>query len=207
MSPRSSSWRRPTRSWCGATTRPAAAIPLAGEGNVLDGIRAERKALAHLREAADQILDTSSLTVHQLKDRLIQMYGTPAAARGRSRCPSCRSASSTASPYDADLVFDLRFLPNPHFVEALRAHDGRDREVTDCALRAPGEPRAAAAGWRTSSSSSSRSISGRARPTSPSRSAAPAASIARWPSWSRCAAFLEGQGLAPIVRHRDLGRE
>src|SRR5881628_4267052 len=55
--------------------------PLAGEGSVLDGIRAERQALAHLREVAGRIIDTSGLTVHQFKDRLIEAYG-PQEARG-----------------------------------------------------------------------------------------------------------------------------
>jgi UPF0042 nucleotide-binding protein len=70
--------------------------PLAGEGSVLDGIRAERKALAHLREMADRIIDTSALTVHQLKDQMVQSYG-PRAARG-SRWRWSPSASSTAYP-------------------------------------------------------------------------------------------------------------
>ena len=71
--------------------------PLAGEGNVLDGIRAERKALAHLREIADRIIDTSALTVHQLKDQMVQSYGPQTAGAG-SRWRWSPSASSTASP-------------------------------------------------------------------------------------------------------------
>jgi UPF0042 nucleotide-binding protein len=102
--------------------------PLAGEGNALDGIRAERKALSDLREIADRILDTSALTVHQLKDRLVELYVAPKARPGL--------ATSLVSfgfkhgvPFDADLVFDVRFLPNPHFVESLRPLDGRDDRV------------------------------------------------------------------------------
>ena len=56
--------------------------PLAGDGNVLDGIRAERKALSNLREVADRILDTTTLTVHQLKDRLVELYVAPKARTG-----------------------------------------------------------------------------------------------------------------------------
>jgi UPF0042 nucleotide-binding protein len=104
--------------------------PLAGDGNVLEGIRAERKAMAHLREIADRILDTSGLTVHQFKALLIELYVTPKQRRGL--------ATSLVSfgfkhgiPYDADLVFDVRFLPNPHFVDELRAYDGRDAPVRD----------------------------------------------------------------------------
>ena len=110
--------------------------PLAGEGNALDGIRAERKALSDLREIADRILDTSALTVHQLKDRLVELYVAPKARPGL--------ATSLVSfgfkhgvPFDADLVFDVRFLPNPHFVEALRPLDGRHERVRAFVLDHP----------------------------------------------------------------------
>jgi len=86
---------------------------------VLDGILAERKALAHLRGIADRIIDTSALTVHQFKELLVTLYGSPQARTGL--------ATSLVSfgfkhgiPIDADLVFDIRFLPNPHFVDELR---------------------------------------------------------------------------------------
>jgi UPF0042 nucleotide-binding protein len=110
--------------------------PLAGEGNALDGIRAERKALSDLREIADRILDTSALTVHQLKDRLVELYVAPKARPGL--------ATSLVSfgfkhgvPFDADLVFDVRFLPNPHFVESLRPLDGRHERVRAFVLDHP----------------------------------------------------------------------
>ena len=104
--------------------------PLAGDGNVLEGIRAERKALAHMREIADRIIDTSSLTVHQFKAQLLERYVAPKTRPGL--------ATSLVSfgfkhgiPFDADLVFDVRFLANPHFVEGLRALDGRDPRVRE----------------------------------------------------------------------------
>ena len=110
--------------------------PLAGEGNVRDGIQAERRALAHLREATDRIIDTSALTVHQLKDRLVELYVAPKARPGL--------ATSLVSfgfkhgvPFDADLVFDVRFLPNPHFVESLRPLDGRHERVRAFVLDHP----------------------------------------------------------------------
>ncbi len=104
--------------------------PLAGDGSILDGIRAERKALAQFREIADRIIDTSALTVHQFKDFLIELYGTP-----RTRPGLATSLISFGYkhgiPYDADLVFDARFLPNPHFVDGLRPLDGRDDRVRE----------------------------------------------------------------------------
>jgi UPF0042 nucleotide-binding protein len=108
--------------------------PLAPDGNVVEGIRAERKALSTMREVADRIVDTSALTVHQLKDLLIEMYVA------RDRRPGL--AISLVSfgfkhgvPFDADLVFDVRFLPNPHFVEGLRPLDGRDPRVREFILQ------------------------------------------------------------------------
>jgi RNase adapter protein RapZ len=104
--------------------------PLAPDGNVLDGIRAERKAMSHMREVADRIVDTSGLTVHQFKDLLIEAYVTPKARPGLA-VSLVSFGFKHGMPFDADLVFDVRFLPNPHFVEALRPLDGRSRKVRD----------------------------------------------------------------------------
>src|SRR3989475_5219615 len=110
--------------------------PLAGDGNALDGIRAERKALSNLREVADRIVDTTALTVHQLKDRLVELYVAPRARTGLA--PTLVSFGfKHGVPFDADLVFDVRFLPNPHFVDALRALDGRDERVRTFVLSHP----------------------------------------------------------------------
>jgi RNase adapter protein RapZ len=107
--------------------------PLAGEGGVLDGIRAERHALAHLREAAGRIIDTSGLTVHEFKDRLHQSYGVQE-ERGALTVSLVSFGFKYGLPYDADLVFDVRFLPNPHFVEELRALDGRHPQAAKFVL-------------------------------------------------------------------------
>src|SRR5204863_8726715 len=108
--------------------------PLAAEGNVLEAIRAERKAMAHMREIADRIIETSSITVHQLKASLAELYVAP-----RSRSGMTASLVSFGYkhgiPFDADLVFDVRFLPNPHFVDGLRPLDGRDKRVREFVLR------------------------------------------------------------------------
>jgi len=110
--------------------------PLAGDGNALDGIRAERKALSDLREVADRIVDTSALTVHQLKDRLVELYVAPKARAGLA-LSLVSFGFKHGVPFDADLVFDVRFLPNPHFVDALRALDGRDERVRTFVLNHP----------------------------------------------------------------------
>ncbi len=104
--------------------------PLAPDGNVLDGIRSERKAMSHMREVADRIVDTSGLTVHQFKDLLIEAYVNPKSRPGLS-VTLVSFGFKHGAPFDADLVFDVRFLPNPHFVDSLRAFDGRDAPVRD----------------------------------------------------------------------------
>jgi len=104
--------------------------PLAGDGQVLDGILAERKALAHLREIADRIIDTSALTVHQFKDQLVTLYGSPRARTGLATA-LISFGFKHGIPIDADLVFDIRFLANPHFVDELRPLDGRDQRVSE----------------------------------------------------------------------------
>jgi UPF0042 nucleotide-binding protein len=102
--------------------------PLGGDGNVYDAIRAERKALAHLREIADRVVDTSTLTVHQFRDALVGTYGVPKVRAGVATT-LVSFGFKHGVPIDSDLVFDVRFLPNPHFVEGLRARDGRDPVV------------------------------------------------------------------------------
>src|SRR4026207_769793 len=104
--------------------------PLAGEGNVVDGIQAERQALAHLREIANRVIDTTSLTVHQLKDQMVHSYGPQGTPSGLT-VALVSFGFKHGVPYDADLVFDVRFLPNPHFVDHLRALDGRDPAVEE----------------------------------------------------------------------------
>jgi RNase adapter protein RapZ len=104
--------------------------PLAAEGNVLEAIRAERKAMAHMREIADRIVETSSITVHQLKALLSELYVAPRARTGLT-ASLVSFGYKHGIPFDADLVFDVRFLPNPHFVDGLRPLDGRDARVRE----------------------------------------------------------------------------
>jgi RNase adapter protein RapZ len=104
--------------------------PLGTEGNVLDAIRAERKAMAHMREIADRIVETSNITVHQLKAQLGELYVTPGVRSGLT-ASLVSFGYKHGVPFDADLVFDVRFLPNPHFVDDLRPLDGRDSRVQE----------------------------------------------------------------------------
>jgi UPF0042 nucleotide-binding protein len=104
-------------------------------GTLLDGIREERKLLANLRELADRVIDTSQLTVHEFRHRLVELYGE-AATPGLS-VNLLSFGYKFGIPYDADLVFDCRFLPNPFFVDALKAHDGRVAAVRQFVVEHP----------------------------------------------------------------------
>jgi UPF0042 nucleotide-binding protein len=104
--------------------------PLAPEGRVVDGIRAEGKILAPLRERADVVVDTSDLTGAMLRRRVAaEMLG--ADSNGRLALTLLTFGFKHGPPRDADLVFDVRFLPNPHYLEHLRPLTGRDREVVE----------------------------------------------------------------------------
>jgi UPF0042 nucleotide-binding protein len=104
-------------------------------GSLLDGIREERKLLANLRELADRVIDTSQITVHELRQRLVELYGE-AASPGLS-VNLLSFGYKFGVPYEADLVFDCRFLPNPFFVDALKAQDGRTPAVRRFVLEQP----------------------------------------------------------------------
>lgn len=102
--------------------------PLARDRSVSEGITEERKKLDQIRSMADLIIDTSSLTVHELRDIFMQM-----SRDGRKRADMVVNLVSfgykNGVPVDADLVFDVRCLPNPHFVDTLRKLTGRDAPV------------------------------------------------------------------------------
>jgi RNase adapter protein RapZ len=104
-------------------------------GSVLDGIREERKLLANLRELADRVIDTSQITVHDLRHRLVELYGE--AARPGLSVNLLSFGYKFGVPYEADLVFDCRFLPNPFFVEGLKSQDGRAAAVRQFVVEQP----------------------------------------------------------------------
>ena len=104
-------------------------------GSLLDGIREERKLLANLRELADRVIDTSQITVHDLRQRLVELYGE-AATPGLS-LNLLSFGYKFGVPYEADLVFDCRFLPNPFFVDSLKAQDGRTAAVRQFVTEQP----------------------------------------------------------------------
>jgi RNase adapter protein RapZ len=103
--------------------------PLQGNGTILDGIMEERTRVKQLREFADQVIDTSELNVHQLTNRVHDAYKTEATPGVQVTMTSF--GFKYGLPSDADMIADVRFLPNPFWVPELRALDGTDEAVRD----------------------------------------------------------------------------
>jgi RNase adapter protein RapZ len=110
--------------------------PLQGQGRMLDGIARERTLLGDLRSEADVVIDTSGLNVHQLSAKVTQIFA--GAGGPRLRVAVMSFGFKYGIPLDADLVFDLRFLPNPFWVPELRPKSGKDPAVADYVLRQEG---------------------------------------------------------------------
>jgi RNase adapter protein RapZ len=109
--------------------------PLQGGGRLLDGIAHEREMLRDLRGDADLIVDTSSLNVHQLAAKVLNAFSQEGEVAVRATVVSF--GFKYGIPVDADLVVDMRFLPNPHWVPELRPHTGLGNEVRDYVLGHP----------------------------------------------------------------------
>jgi UPF0042 nucleotide-binding protein len=102
--------------------------PMAPDRSVAEGIKEERAKMNAIRAMADLILDTSNLTVHELRDVFMRM-SRDEGGRAAMVVTVVSFGYKHGVPVDADLVFDVRCLPNPHFVETLRPLTGRDPEV------------------------------------------------------------------------------
>ena len=113
--------------------------PLAADRPVMDGIQQERELMATVREAADLVIDTTELTLADLRTVLERRF-TPGA--GHELTVSVVSfAYGRGLPREADLVFDVRFLENPHYVDGLRPGTGLDQDVADYIAKDPAFPK------------------------------------------------------------------
>ena len=101
-----------------------------------DVIEAERLALEPLRAEADLLIDTTELNVHQLRGRMLEAFGS-IGSETAMRTTVTSFGYKYGLPLDVDLVFDCRFLPNPHWVEELRPQTGLDAAVADYVLEQP----------------------------------------------------------------------
>jgi UPF0042 nucleotide-binding protein len=107
--------------------------PLAPDGRVRDGIRAERAALEPLRERADVVMDTTGLTGAMLRRKITTDLLATQKAGAKLALTILTFGFKKGTPRDADLVVDVRFLPNPHYREDLRPLTGRDPAVVEYA--------------------------------------------------------------------------
>jgi RNase adapter protein RapZ len=110
--------------------------PLAPQGSILEGISLERQRMAQLKTEAERVIDTSGLTIHDLRRLLVSTF--------RDHRPGSKTTITFVSfgyrrglPAEADLVFDLRCLPNPHFQDELRPLTGLDAAVSKFLLEDP----------------------------------------------------------------------
>jgi UPF0042 nucleotide-binding protein len=104
--------------------------PLAPGGSALEGIQAERERLAHLKAKADLVIDTSSFTVHEFRKLLATSF-LDLPLPPRTSLSLVSFGYKYGLPVDADLIFDARCLPNPHFVDTLRPLTGREPPVVE----------------------------------------------------------------------------
>lgn len=120
------------------TRRPHPGFDPAKDKSLEETIQRERARLQPIKEAADLVLDTSSMNIHALKRELrdfLQNLGTVSA---RSMLVNFLSFGfKRGTPIDCDLIVDVRFLKNPHFIEDLREQDGRDQPVRDYVFSSP----------------------------------------------------------------------
>ncbi len=113
--------------------------PLAASDRISDGITRERELLEELKGQADLVIDTSNLNVHELRERVREQFGDGDGAQTGAALQAnvVSFGYKHGVPLDVDLVFDCRFLPNPHWVERLRPLPGTDAKVRRYVLQQP----------------------------------------------------------------------
>lgn len=129
---RFSSTRRPH-----PLTTPVGAEPGRPVRAVLDGIELERERLAPLRALATRVLDTTRLSVHDLRRRIIADFGPRAGRADRMRTRIMSFGYKYGVPVDADLILDVRFIDNPYFIEGMREQTGLDAVVAEFVMTNP----------------------------------------------------------------------
>jgi UPF0042 nucleotide-binding protein len=105
--------------------------------SVLEGVTIERERLGGLRARATRVVDTTSLSVHELRRQIVAHFGPASGSTERMTIRVLSVGFKYGAPSNADLVFDVRFLPNPFFVPELKAFTGRDPRVADYVLNRP----------------------------------------------------------------------
>ncbi len=107
------------------------------QGGILGSIQAERALLEDIKESADKVVDTGDMDAHALRNLLLSEF-SPATDKNQGLIVTINSFGfKYGLPLDADLVFDVRFLVNPHYVDDLRPYDGRNQLVEEYVMRDP----------------------------------------------------------------------
>ncbi|MFT8364108.1 MAG: RNase adapter RapZ [Sporolactobacillus sp.] len=106
--------------------------PLAQQGRPIEGIRLERKKLEEVRGLAQYYIDTSDMSARQLRDQIIRHFGREAET---FRVNLLSFGFKHGLPIDADLVFDVRFLPNPYYIKDMRDRTGLDSDISEYVLK------------------------------------------------------------------------
>jgi UPF0042 nucleotide-binding protein len=108
--------------------------PLAVGGSIREGLQLERKRLQAIRDMANQVIDTSALNVHQLKEK-VQQYAQEGKSASQMTVTLLSFGYSFGIPFETDLLMDVRFLPNPYFVEELKRLKGDHPKVSEYVLQ------------------------------------------------------------------------
>ena len=179
--------------------------PLQGNGTLVDGIRREREMLASLRESADLVIDTSRFNIHQLATRVGELF---ADADTPAHIVTLQSFGfKYGVPTDADIVADMRFLPNPFWIDELRGHTGEDAEVSRYVLEQEG----AAEFLEAYAAALKPVLAGYQRENKRHSTVAIGCTGGKHRSVAMTIALAERlkdvPGVAVRLRHRDLGRE
>lgn len=110
--------------------------PLAQEGRLARGIAEERRVLQKIKDRADYVIDTSNLTPKQLKEAITSIIGQNSTFKGLI-VNIISFGFKYGIPVECDLVFDVRFIPNPYYIESMRKHTGKHEDVREYVLKMP----------------------------------------------------------------------
>jgi UPF0042 nucleotide-binding protein len=111
--------------------------PLGDELSLTEAIDRERALLESVKDEADVVVDTSDLNVHQLRDRMVQLFAADTHPSDLMRTAVMSFGYKNGLPLDVDIVIDCRFLPNPHWIDELRPLSGLDEPVRDYVMSQP----------------------------------------------------------------------
>lgn len=105
--------------------------PLAPDGRILNGISMERNKLREVKDRADNIIDTSKLATRELREEITKIYSEEGQMETQLMITVLSFGFKYGIPVDSDLVFDVRFLPNPYYIPELKKYSGNDKPVRD----------------------------------------------------------------------------